>query len=62
LEWVDYPEMTQTLSTFGVDGLAKLNKLSVPENQELFRSRDMMRIVELLLTGLTRALGGTPAG
>ncbi len=56
--WSDYPEMTAFLAGFGVAGLAKVNGLSVESNRELFRSRDLPRIVELLLQGL----GNVPAG
>ena len=46
--------MTDWFREFGVDSLTKLNHLSVEENRELFASRDVMRIIELIIDGLTR--------
>ncbi|HEY1120295.1 MAG TPA: hypothetical protein VGE67_01790, partial [Haloferula sp.] len=52
--WEDYPEMTAFFAETGVEGLARMNKLSVEENRELFRSRDLVRVIELILEGLAR--------
>jgi hypothetical protein len=38
----------------GVEGLSRMNKLTVEENRELFRSRDLVRVIELILEGLAR--------
>ncbi len=54
LPWEDYEEMTKFLRSTGVAGLAEKNNLSLDENRELFWSRDVVRIVELLLEGLSR--------
>lgn len=54
--WIDYPEMTERFRSIGVAGLAAANALSVEENRELFTSRDLTRVVALLLEGLTRLI------
>jgi hypothetical protein len=51
--WEDYDEMAARFAMTGVAGLAAKNGLSVEQNRELFTSRDIPRIVELLLDGLT---------
>jgi hypothetical protein len=59
--WVDYPEMTEFFRTRGVAGLSARNKLDAAENRELFSTRDVGRIVTLLVAGLGRladAIGG----
>jgi SLOG cluster2/TIR domain len=55
IEWLDYPQMAKTFADVGVAGLSRANHLSDDENRELFRCRDVPRVVELLLLGLTRA-------
>jgi len=55
--WEDYDAMTGVFATAGVSGLASRNGLTVDENRELFQSRDVTRIVELLLEGLTKLSG-----
>jgi SLOG cluster2/TIR domain len=52
--WEDYDEMTKLFRATGVAGLADQNGLTVEENQELFWTRNLARVVELLLEGLTR--------
>ena len=52
--WDDYDVMTEFFGITGVTGLAATNGLSVEENRELFWSRDLTRVIELLLIGLTR--------
>ncbi|NOK15824.1 TIR domain-containing protein [Corallococcus carmarthensis] len=54
VRWWDYSEMTEFLRTTGVEGLSRGNELSGPENRELFWTRDVNRIIELILTGLSR--------
>jgi hypothetical protein len=54
LEWIDYPQLARTCADIGVAGLSKTNRLTAEENRELFRTRDVPRIVELLLAGMTR--------
>jgi hypothetical protein len=56
VEWWDYPEMRQFIASQGVAGLSQANGLSEDENREFFRTRDLTRLVELLLLGLGRAL------
>jgi hypothetical protein len=52
-EWLDYDTMTTEFADAGVAALAAHNGLSVDRNRELFVCRDVTRIVELLLEGLT---------
>jgi hypothetical protein len=52
--WEGYAEMTTLFNTCGLAGLSAVNKLSVEENRELFWSRDLPRVVGLVLEGLTR--------
>lgn len=54
--WHDYPEMTSYLSELGVAGLSSLNGLTEHQNRELFRTRDLPRLVELVLIGLDNTL------
>lgn len=54
LPWLDYPWMAKFFAETGVAELAKNNHLSEDENRELFTSRDVPRILELLLNGLSR--------
>lgn len=55
--WHDYPEMTSYLSEIGIVGLSRLNGLTVDQNCELFQTRDLPRLVELLLVGMGNTLG-----
>jgi hypothetical protein len=55
--WWSYEDMTQFLHDTGIHGLR--NGLSVAENQELFETLDLERIVELLLKGLPHVNGRT---
>jgi hypothetical protein len=48
--WWDYPEMVQLLRDTGPAGINPL--LSEEENRELFRARDIARVIELILKGL----------
>ena len=50
--WWDYPEMVELLRTTGPAGINPL--LSEDENRELFRTRNVSRMVELILAGLGR--------
>jgi hypothetical protein len=50
--WWDYPEMVQLLRDTGPAGINPL--LSADENRELFHTRNIARMVELILTGLSR--------
>lgn len=52
--WQDYPELARICADIGVDGLSNVNHLSADENRELFSCRDVPRVIELLLLGLTR--------
>jgi hypothetical protein len=45
--------MRESFASYGVAGLARDNGLTEAENRELFRTRNPLRIVELLLSGLT---------
>ena len=54
--WSDYPEMVQLLRDTGPGGINPL--LSADENRELFHTRNIARMVELILTGLGRVGGG----
>lgn len=58
LAWESYEEMTAYFRSVGTAGLAASNRLSVEENRELFWCRNVARIVELLLEGLTRVSSG----
>jgi len=51
----EYDSMTDWFRSFGVNSLSDLNHLNMKENRELFACRDVSRITELLLVGLTRA-------
>ena len=48
--WWDYPQMVELLRNTGVAGINPL--LSEDENRELFHSRDISRMIELILAGL----------
>jgi hypothetical protein len=48
--WLDYPEITHLLRAIGPSGINPL--LSADENRELFRSRHLTRVIELILKGL----------
>lgn len=50
--WWDYPEMVQLLRDKGPVGINPL--LSADENRELFHTRNVTRMVELILIGLSR--------
>jgi hypothetical protein len=52
-EWEDYPAMTTRFASAGVTEISARNGLSVAANRELFVTREVTRIVELLLEGLT---------
>jgi hypothetical protein len=54
IAWKDYPEMTAFCAGVGVAGLSQVNHLSEEENCELFSCRDVPRLIELLLIGLSR--------
>jgi hypothetical protein len=56
LEWLDYPEITTELADFGVDGLARSNGLTAAQNRELFQTRDVSRMVALVMEGLSNKL------
>jgi hypothetical protein len=49
---VDYPEIVNLLREKGITGINPL--LSEAENNELFESVDLMRIIELTISGLSR--------
>jgi hypothetical protein len=49
-EWLDYPDIVKLLRDKGLSGLNPL--LSEEKSEELCRSRDVVRIVELVLEGL----------
>ena len=53
--WLDYADMSKIFATIGIAGLAANNGLTEAENFELFACRDVSRILELILTGLTRS-------
>ncbi|HYI95120.1 MAG TPA: TIR domain-containing protein [Bryobacteraceae bacterium] len=53
-QWESYEEMTSRFSSAGVSELARQNGLSVDQNRELFHCRDVVRLVELLLEGLSK--------
>jgi hypothetical protein len=57
--WEDYPAMAARFASAGVAEISARNGLSVAGNRELFVCRDVTRIVELLLEGLTSVRGGT---
>jgi len=50
--WLDYPEMVDLLRKTGPGGINPL--LTETENRELFQTRDISRMVELILSGLSR--------
>lgn len=52
--WEDYPEMNEFFGKTAVAGLSQTNKLDVDENRELFATRNVKRIVALILAGLSR--------
>jgi len=52
LEFEEYDLMTEWFREFGVNSLSKLNGLSREENREMFVSRDVTRIIEILLHGI----------
>ena len=52
--WEDYEQMASLFKSRGVEESAAKNRLTTDENRELFECRDVLRIVELLLVGLTR--------
>ena len=59
--WEDYPHMRAALISYGVAGLARANGLTEDENRELFISRNPLRIVELLLSGIAKVSSPAPA-
>ena len=54
IAWTGYPDMAAFCATVGVSGLSRVNRLSEEENRELFYCRDVPRLIELLLIGLSR--------
>ena len=56
IAWEDYGEQAQMCKDIGLAGLSRCNHLSEDQNLELLGSRDLQRIIALLLDGLTRAL------
>jgi hypothetical protein len=54
IAWQDYPEMARFFADTGIAGLARINRLTEAENRELFTSRDVPRLIELLIKGLTQ--------
>ena len=50
--WLDYTEIAADLGTRGLAALSRVNGLSVAENRELLGTRDVSRIVELVVQGL----------
>ncbi|MEJ1379019.1 MAG: TIR domain-containing protein [Candidatus Sedimenticola sp. (ex Thyasira tokunagai)] len=50
IPWTEYPVLIQRLRDAGVAGINPL--LSEAQNRELFHSRDLSRILELVMTGL----------
>jgi SLOG cluster2/TIR domain len=52
--WESYEEMSDFCAGIGVRGLSQMNHLTEAENLELFGCRDLPRLIELLVTGLTR--------
>lgn len=52
IEWESYDDIVQVLREKGVSGINPL--LSEEENRELFRTIDLMKMVELVLLGLSR--------
>ena len=52
LPWLDYPDIVAMLRQRGITGINPL--LTEAEHRELFRARDPMRIVELILRGLAK--------
>ena len=55
IQWKDYPEMANVCAAVGVKGVSRVNGLSDDENLELFYCREVPRLIELVLIGLTRA-------
>jgi hypothetical protein len=51
--WIDYPEMVAALRAKGLAGLNPL--LSETQHRELATTRDVTRMVELVLLGLANA-------
>jgi hypothetical protein len=51
-EWWDYPEMVQFIKDKGVSGINPL--LSEAEHKELFTTRNVLRMVQLIVQGLDR--------
>jgi hypothetical protein len=51
--WERYKAMTAFFGEAGVEELSRRNGLSIEQNEELFWTRDLTRIVELLFLGLT---------
>lgn len=54
IPWLDYPQMAKMFADVGISGVARNNRLTDEENLELFGARDASRLIELLLTGLSR--------
>jgi hypothetical protein len=55
LEWIDYPELVAELRKRGVTGINPL--LTEAENLELFETIDLMRMIELVIRGLSKLIG-----
>lgn len=56
VEWFDYPDMARYLTEVGIAGISRSNGLTEDQNRELFRTRNLPRLVELLLEGLGNSL------
>jgi hypothetical protein len=54
--WLDYPDMVELLQKTGPSGINPL--LTEDENRELFHTRNVSRMIELILEGLGKLDGG----
>jgi hypothetical protein len=52
----------RTFVQIGLDGIAAANKLSVEQNEELFDTPALDRVIELILTSLSRLAAQQPRG
>jgi len=53
---IDYNVLSDFFSSYGLEGISKLNGLSVEDNQVLFESTNIHEIVFLILKGLKKCL------
>ena len=60
--FVDRDAVWSTFKAAGVPGIVQANKLTVEENNELFHTLVFDRVIQLLLTGLSRLEVETPRG